>query len=277
MSVSSSTKRNYAASPPTLAMTAGSSSRSRSGTTSGPPPTCIRCHRRSRRCRTSRLVFSTVRLFSSMTWTPRNDSRSGDGLAVDLAGAAFEPGRCDLGRGESEALVEDAGPARGSARMVGAEGHHLYYARISHEPAYRLRNQDAADPLPSRLLTDHEPAHVIDRRGCTKKQAAQQFVVAGDCDQGCGPADVLAKRGMKARLAGHGTEPVLDLSRQVDEPMHVLLGSEPDDHRNSQTAISTTEAASPSISGTLLASSRAPFAVQRQHVGDRPVAGRRDA
>ena len=36
---------------------------------------------------------------------------TGDGLSVDLAGAAFGAGRCGLGRGESKSLIEDPRPA----------------------------------------------------------------------------------------------------------------------------------------------------------------------
>jgi hypothetical protein len=75
---------------------------------------------------------------------------------------------------------------------------------------------------------------VVSRGPGAKEQAAEQtWLAGGDCDEGCGPVDVLVEGGAETWVAGHGAEPVLDLSRQVEKAGRVLLGGEPDDHLNS--------------------------------------------
>ena len=88
----------------------------------------------------------------------------GDGLSVDLAGAAFGAGRCGLGRSESKPLIK--GPAPRSQRRPGGQ------PRTSPVPPCRGRTRTGASPpsqgrgrpLPAREFGDHEPAHVIGRR-----------------------------------------------------------------------------------------------------------------
>jgi hypothetical protein len=88
---------------------------------------------------------------------------SGDGFAVDLAGATLGAGRCGLGRGEPEPLIKGPRPARGGTWVAGAERHHLHHARAGHEPPHRLRHQGPADAPPARAR--RPPASARDRPG----------------------------------------------------------------------------------------------------------------
>ena len=74
--------------------TGGSSWRSPPATTCGPPLTCTRCRRRSRRCRTSRPAPSTGRPFSSTTrrgWPPSPSSHQSLSNSRPAA-ASVQPG-----------------------------------------------------------------------------------------------------------------------------------------------------------------------------------------
>jgi Family of unknown function (DUF5995) len=157
---------------------------------------------------------------------------SGDGFAVDLAGAAFGAGQCGLLGGESEPFVEGASSAGIGAGVVGTEGHQFHYAWAGAEAAARLGHEGPADALPAGLLGDNQPAHVIGRRLEAEEQATEHLVPA-DGDEGRGPADVLVDVRTETRIIDHGTEPVLDLSGQIKEASHVFLIRQSDDHPNS--------------------------------------------
>jgi hypothetical protein len=160
--------------------------------------------------------------------------RSADGFAVYLAGAAFGAGCGGLGRGESQAFVEDASSAGISAGVVDAEGHHFDDARAGNEPADRLCHERTANALPACSRGYDQPVHVIGRRRYPKKQTAEQIrLIGGDRDKGRGTSDVLADSSAETWVANHGAEPVLDLSCQVDEARYILLTGGSDDHLNS--------------------------------------------
>jgi hypothetical protein len=118
--------------------------------------------------------------------------------------------------------------------VVGAEGHHLYRAGVRHETAYRVGHQSSANALTACMPGYHEPAHVVRRGFCAEEQTAEHVrPVSGRRDKGGTPADVLRERRPESWLTGHRPEPLLDLSRELDEARRVLLAGESDDHRTS--------------------------------------------
>nr|WP_263407334.1 hypothetical protein [Micromonospora craniellae] len=86
------------------------------------------------------------RLHNVVTGPASHDS--GGGQAEDLPGTTFRTRINSLGRGETEAFVEDACTADGSTRVIGPEGDHLNGAWAPHEPAHCVRHQRTTDALP---------------------------------------------------------------------------------------------------------------------------------
>src|SRR5215469_14834925 len=118
--------------------------------------------------------------------------------------------------------------------MVGAESHHFYRAVVRHKTAYRVGHQSSANALAACMPGYDEPAHVVRRGFGGEEQTAEHLrLVSGRRDEGGTPADVFRQRRPESWLTDHRPEPLLDLSRKLDEARRVLLHGESDDHRNS--------------------------------------------
>jgi hypothetical protein len=117
--------------------------------------------------------------------------------------------------------------------MIGSERHYLHDAGASDETAHRFGHQWAADAGPAYVLGHDEPADMVDRGLRGEEQAAEQMGVhVCGCHEGGAPADAPVERRLKARITGHGAEPVLDLRRERDEPGSVMFACSPDEHRD---------------------------------------------
>ena len=118
--------------------------------------------------------------------------------------------------------------------MVGTESHHLYRAVVRRKTAYRVGHQSSANALTACMPGYDEPAHVVRGGFGGEEQTAEHIrLVSGRRDEGGTPADVFRERRPESWLLDHWPEPLLDLSRELDETRRVLRAGDPDDHRNS--------------------------------------------
>jgi hypothetical protein len=127
----------------------------------------------------------------------------GDGLSVDLAGAAFGAGRCGAGRSESKPLIK--GPAPRSQRRRGWPAPNVTSsATPGPDTNRRIASVTRARPAPACARVRRPRASARDRRGAWRWiQAAQQAGLAGVYrDQGRAPAGVPVEDRAETRVTG---------------------------------------------------------------------------